>query len=113
MPIEVTPQPPRRGPGKPPKKRGPGRPPKKRPEELPDYCPEFLEKKLFVDTGSLKHEKRLEPVFHFQHIDVYHTQDPIHSIGADVITLPKRAIQKPEVNMEIGSCLFVVTHELL
>lgn len=68
-------QAPRKGPGtRTPKKRGPGRPPKKNPEELPDYCPEFLDPKLVFKRKKItENPRKLELVCHFRHIKPVHT----------------------------------------
>lgn len=92
-PFEIVQQTPRKGPGRPPKKRGPGRPPKRKPEDAPDYCPEFLEPALFIDTKPPVN-KQNPAIFHYIHIEPHHTCDPS---GSDIVQLPNKTIHKLEV----------------
>lgn len=93
-PNSYVSQAPRKGPGRPPKKRGPGRPPKKRPEDMPDYCPEFLDPSLFVDINNPTNQPkvdRVELVYHFLHIEPYHTS-PMND--ASIIDIPRTEDEK-------------------
>jgi hypothetical protein len=91
-----TVEPPRTGPGRGIKKRGPGRPSKKRSEETPGYCPEFLEPSLLVDMSVPQSEnKRTELVYHYHHVDAYHTQ---YETPKDMLIMPRQGEEKEQVS---------------